>query len=497
MKKKRFTKKRIKALLHKAIPFILVGVITSSAVMMSYEKVSEVKAEPVTTTILIGSLLAVMASMGVVYATPKILEMWQDGNNALDPDYEDIYDDWESDYESEWQVLYGNGFSGDDNPDDNDNDEKPPHFKELLDSISFTGSTAIMSAKAFDLLVTSGKTMIQKSYELGTLFADATIPNGMNIDIDYINSDTVAIVHGYNNKLNSSWNAYNAVVNLDFPVCFYKEETSRIVWLCWLSPHGNASIHYFDQNGKYVETGDDISSFLGSIEDLIKYSTPSSRMQAISAESYMSKFPTFNTREDAYNYLVQFSNKGVQHNPIWVTPELQDTYKNTGQFEFPENMPSPLRVPNADDLAELARKLNPEENPDYNPEDIPEYIKQYINDLKINPAPDNPDPDNPDPDNPGGNTGDDTPKNESFLADLKHLFPFCIPFDLVDCFRLFNAKPETPRVEVPVHFGIINYDHTFVFDLSDFNGVAVVCRSMFLILYMVGLILATRALIKG
>lgn len=192
----------------------------------------------------------------------------------------------------------------------------------------------------------------------------------------------------------------------------------------------------------------------------------------------------------------------MQDEPIWVTPELQDIYENKGEFEFPENMPDSLRIPNIDDLQELARRLNPDSNPDYNPEEIPEYIKQYINDLKVDPNPNpdpNPDPNpNPDPDNPDKPTNPDTPtNNDTFLADLKHLFPFCIPFDLVDCFKLFNAEPVTPRVEIPVHFGIINYDHTFVIDLKDFNSVAVVCRSAFLIIYMAGLILATRALIKG
>ena len=491
-KKKRFKKKRIKNLLHKVIPFILVGVITSSAVMMSYEKVREVKAEPVTTTILVGSLLAVMASMGVVYATPKILEMWQDGNNALDPDYEDIYNDWENGYESEWQVLYGNGSSGDNNPGDNGNDEKPPHFKELLESISLSGSTAIMTAKAFDLLVTSGKTMIQKTYELGTLFAEATIPDGANIDINYIDKNTTAIIFGNHPYLVNGVRGYNVIIQSDGPICF-------VGCQLFYDVNSTQNIIVFSESGEKTGTLEGFDWFNGGKHnDNGVYSVGISRYV-----SHLSKYPTFSTKQEAIDYIKQSTGQNDNHEPIWVTPELQDTYENTGQFEFPENMPSPLRVPGSDDLAKLARRLNPEENPDYNPEVIPEYIKQYIDELRVNPNPDpdpnpnpNPNPD-PDPDNPGDNTGDDTPKNESFLADLKHLFPFCIPFDLVDCFRLFNAEPVTPRVEVPVHFGIINYDHTFVFDLSDFNGVAVVCRSMFLILYMVGLILATRALIKG
>ena len=83
-----------KTLLRKAIPYILVGCIASSAVMMSYNEAEEVKAEAITITALtVCALLAVMATMGITYATQNILETWEDGNNALDPDFEDILSD--------------------------------------------------------------------------------------------------------------------------------------------------------------------------------------------------------------------------------------------------------------------------------------------------------------------------------------------------------------------------------------------------------------------
>ena len=88
-----------KAILRKVIPYILVGCITSSAVMMSYNEAEEVKAEAISITALtVCALLAVMATMGITYATQNILETWEDGNNALDPDYEDIYNDWGYNY---------------------------------------------------------------------------------------------------------------------------------------------------------------------------------------------------------------------------------------------------------------------------------------------------------------------------------------------------------------------------------------------------------------
>ena len=137
---------------------------------------------------------------------------------------------------------------------------------------------------------------------------------------------------------------------------------------------------------------------------------------------------------------------------------------------------------------------------------IDDFIKKLTTETGTpDPTPNpNPNPgggETPDPNpNPGGGEtpapNPNEPSNESFTRDLKLIFPFCIPFDLVDCFKLFNAEPETPRIEVPMHFGIIDVDYTWVIDLKDFDSVAVICRSMFLILFLIGLALATSKVIK-
>jgi hypothetical protein len=476
-----------KTLLRKAIPYILVGCIASSAVMMSYNEAEEVKAEAITITALtVCALLAVMATMGITYATQNILETWEDGNNALDPDFEDIYEDWGYNYDTELQLLLEQqGSSGGGNDED-----LPPDFDTLMKRIEIAGNTAVITAGAWNLLKKSGKTLLQKSYELGTLFADSTIPDGMNVPIEDINKSTAIIC-----TVSDIYRVDTIMLCTNVPIAIVPDY-SCIVTINSDSDKYITSKYY---KGESVYTG---TGFLSNVGGGYLYAPTGFQCRQIhSFSKFMSKHPTFNTVDEAVNYLKQ-QNIAMQDEPIWVTPELQDIYENKGEFEFPENMPDSLRIPNIDDLQELARRLNPDSNPDYNPEEIPEYIKQYINDLKVDPNPNpdpNPDPNpNPDPDNPDKPTNPDTPtNNDTFLADLKHLFPFCIPFDLVDCFKLFNAEPVTPRVEIPVHFGIINYDHTFVIDLKDFNSVAVVCRSAFLIIYMAGLILATRALIKG
>ena len=401
-----------------------------------------------------------------------------------------IYEDWGYNYDTELQLLLEQqGSSG----GGNNNEDLPPDFDTLMKRIEIAGNTAVITAGAWNLLKKSGKTLLQKSYELGTLFADSTIPDGINVPIEDIDSSTTAIFHSDDNRLFSGFNYTDMIFSTTKPISFVGKNMYFISIDNKLTPFKSRLY----KNGEMVR--EENATFLsGYLYDVYThnegYRAIIYRREINYDYSVITKYPKFNSEEEALNYLKPYitSDNSRQDEPIWITPELKDTYENKGEFEFPENMPDSLRIPNIDDLQELARRLNPDSNPDYNPEEIPEYIKQYINDLKVDPNP------NPDPDNPDKPTNPDTPtNNDTFLADLKHLFPFCIPFDLVDCFKLFNAEPVTPRVEIPVHFGIINYDHTFVIDLKDFNGVAVVCRSAFLIIYMAGLILATRALIKG
>lgn len=81
-------------------------------------------------------------------------------------------------------------------------------------------------------------------------------------------------------------------------------------------------------------------------------------------------------------------------------------------------------------------------------------------------------------------------------ADWKSIFPFCVPFDLIEFLGVLNAEPEAPvihwRFYVP---RIVDYD--IVIDLSVFDGVAQIMRTMELLAFCVGLILLTRNIIRG
>lgn len=83
---------------------------------------------------------------------------------------------------------------------------------------------------------------------------------------------------------------------------------------------------------------------------------------------------------------------------------------------------------------------------------------------------------------------------------LSDLFPFCLPFDLIDFIGVLAASPEAPSFTwmfyYPTLGGMKSYDVTV--DLSPFDSVAELLRDMQCILFVVGLILITRdQMIKG
>ena len=225
------------------------------------------------------------------------------------------------------------------------------------------------------------------------------------------------------------------------------------------------------------------------------------------------------------------STMGKSKETIWVHPDLQDTYQNNGKLEYPQQAPQPLQIPSGDQLADLSKKLNPEINTEFSPEMAPSYIAELIQQLQkgLNPDPD-PDPDpnpnpnpNPDPDpdpnpNPTGSpdpeptkapeedsSNDIDPKN--YTTDLKRIFPFCIPFDLVHLIQAFEAEPEAPVFEIPFDLEledpwtgkkIVNYHHTFKLDFSDYESVIEIFRIFEVIFFIIGLLLITRQqMIKG
>lgn len=222
-----------------------------------------------------------------------------------------------------------------------------------------------------------------------------------------------------------------------------------------------------------------------------------------------------------YNIYVPYTINGTKHNAnlkplskeeIWVHPDLQDTYKNNGKLEYPQQAPQPLQIPSIAQLTDLANKLKT------NPQQSPNSVQELIDQLKQNPQPQptvapnpNPNPNpNPDPNpevtpKPDDTTTDVNP--DDYKADLRLVFPFCIPFDLVHLIQAFEAEPEAPVFEFPLDLElenpwtgkkILDYHHVFKLDMSDYEPVIKIFRIFEIIFFIIGLLMITRQqMIKG
>lgn len=106
------------------------------------------------------------------------------------------------------------------------------------------------------------------------------------------------------------------------------------------------------------------------------------------------------------------------------------------------------------------------------------------------------DKDDPDPD-------DDIPVDKpvkdmtSVGGGLKTVFPFCIPFDLIDAIKILNKKPKEPRFEYTFKIDKINFEYTFVIDFKKVEPLVIIFRYGILLLFIVSLILLTRTIIRG
>ncbi|MBS6713289.1 MAG: hypothetical protein KH296_14835 [Ruminococcus sp.] len=233
-------------------------------------------------------------------------------------------------------------------------------------------------------------------------------------------------------------------------------------------------------------------------------------------DRWMTNLPYFSTYEEGIEWSKQEQANADKYKKenIWVHPDLQDTYKNNGKLEYPQQAPQPLQIPSIAQLTDLANKLKT------NPQQSPNSVQELIDQLKQNPQPQptvapnpnpnpNPNPDpNPNPEvtpKPDDTTTDVNP--DDYKADLRLVFPFCIPFDLVHLIQAFEAEPEAPVFEFPLDLElenpwtgkkILDYHHVFKLDMSDYEPVIKIFRIFEIIFFIIGLLMITRQqMIKG
>lgn len=462
------------------VPFILVGVLVSSFVMTNYNKAREVKAVVGVDDLAVAGLVTTLL-LAYGYATTQYYNN-TDGANAL-------ADEWEEEY-NQARLTVINGGGGSDNGDDDDDKNKfedtdgdgkitekdIPPFSNFL-----TKNAVTLSANASLLLTPIVTKFITSNF----------LSSNNSSELEYV-SDSNSAINKYANDNNIDLSNYSYYFVSKYGNVITKVYSNN----AFLFPSNNTNCYNLrGSSGVYFH--------YNVVSKSVKLIANSPNLHSVAqSEILYTNVPLYSS-EDDYNNSI--NNGRVD----WVTPELQDTFDNKGNLEL---LPSfdPLASYSMASQQALQELLSNLASSSLTPVQQLDLVNKFIAGLKTSETPDpspNPDPSpepnpNPGPSNPdngsdGDSSGDSDIDKGSFVRDLKTLFPFCIPFDLIDCIRLFNAEPVTPKIEVPMHFAFVDVDYTWEIDLKNFDEVATVCRSMFLILFIVGLVLITRTLIRG
>ena len=90
-----------------------------------------------------------------------------------------------------------------------------------------------------------------------------------------------------------------------------------------------------------------------------------------------------------------------------------------------------------------------------------------------------------------------TVQNGTMIVDWHEFFPFCVPYDMVRLIKVLNAEPKAPCFEGAIKYDKLNINVPVKLDLSQFDGAAEIFRLCETILFILGLILVTRNLIRG
>ena len=507
--------KRIKT---RALALLLSCCLVTIGTVGSYQTAQA--AEIVAGGAIVGTLEEILLSFGI-FLLPSAMtdqaqssDWWysEDGNAALKP----YYDDLASEYEKErFKVINGGG--GDPQPSPTPVPEQKPEiqptpvpevkpgdiptFDELV-APALAGGAISWASGAWDTMAKAVGNLWDKIF--GTV---SDVPKGLTQD------------------------EVNVIVNSGCCYYYTYEATS--------SYYGSdyKRVYHLGGIGSYLQ-GSTISSASCGVRAPYKLIYPSHTQEGNTSglfggkygynqRNFFTNMPLFSSSAEANQWKDQQlanADKYTKEN-IWVHPDLQNTYQNNGKFEYPAQAPHPLQYPSAENLADLAKKLNPEINPDYSPEIAPNYVQELIQKLQQNPSV-NPDPNpnpnpNPNPD-PGTNpqptlkpnptdTPDqpESPEDEvkPYTADLTKVFPFCIPFDLIHLFKVLDAEPEAPVFKIPIELqvdnpfngkSIVDYKDTIVINLSDYEQPVKVIRVFEVIFFLIGLMLITRShMIKG
>ena len=219
--------------------------------------------------------------------------------------------------------------------------------------------------------------------------------------------------------------------------------------------------------------------------------------------------PMFNSSSELSSYIEQYKNNNNDGSGAVYSPDLIGNEGNL-TYNYDDGQPNSVGniIPDGhdmlpvdmDDYQNYIDQANDNTNNDdigeeTQGEDFSNFVNPYIQEIPEEPiAPDDPvGPDQPDLPVKPTPSPEDIESNLTLTPDenLKDKFPFCIPFDIYDLVSGLVAEREAPVITCPVDVS----GNTVTVDLSEYDSVAELLRLLELILFIIGLAVATRYLI--
>lgn len=209
---------------------------------------------------------------------------------------------------------------------------------------------------------------------------------------------------------------------------------------------------------------------------------------------YSVNFPVFSNTIDALNYLKTGNDEACLNRM-----KKQIDYK-AAVNKLPQTL-KPLLKPDtyfsAKSLADtmIKTKTQIETQPEMDTETYTEQFTKTLTETLVEVKPEYkpaPAPAYPDTDT---ETGTGT-AGEGLTRDWKMVFPFCIPFDMIDLIRAFEAEPKAPYFEIPIKSELFQFEYMIEIDLKDFDEIARIFRLGETALFLIGLALVTGKVIK-
>lgn len=392
----------------------------------------------------------------------------------------------------------GGGSGGGDSGDSGNNSNKGTKVK--------IGTGILASVTALVVSLTSGKSGNEK---IDSLMGDTTAPKYTGVDPSIKNADgsknlnvRVSYKYAFNgNIIVGQKKCEKQVSDIDEKGIYYRS---------YLLKNGNYADGYFGyySNGNYFVNTLDFE-YKETYENGSYYSSGKGGSTAFtfSMDSYSCNIPIFNDLTSAKNYLKTGDDSTAINKEskklVWadvknMAGKLPSTFNSLTNLpkgkalssnalkDFNKDMTnyrktaSPDDLTNTDTLTKVATETMQKE---VEKNTVDEKEKED-EDTKPVPMPEYPTPDKVDID------------GSEATRDWRLVFPFCIPFDMIDLYRVFVAEPQAPHWEIPLKSETFNIDYTFVIDFEQFEVLAEIFRTFQIILFILGLCMITSKVIK-